>query len=51
VNVPFHESHAEIEFAKRITGRLPSARVFQSEQHHDNDLAFIRQMDERHASH
>jgi hypothetical protein len=40
----------ENEFAKAAPDELPSARVFRSEQHHDNDLAFIRKMDERHAS-
>jgi len=42
---------AENAFAKPLPRELPCCRVFRSEQHHDNDLAFIRKMDERHASH
>jgi hypothetical protein len=42
----------QFEFANTPARDLPSARVFQREQHHDNDdLAFIRKMDERNASH
>jgi hypothetical protein len=37
-------------FANAVPWQLPSRRVFQSEQHHDNDVAFIRMMDERRAS-
>ena len=44
-------ARVEFRFANRSAGQLQSARADQSERHHDYDLAFIRPMDERPASH
>jgi hypothetical protein len=42
---------AEIEFANIRSKTYRLHRDSEELDHHDNDLAFIRKMDERHASH